>query len=68
VQEFDEALKAHANSFFVVDYSTTWCGPCKLALPKFVALSDKYPSVKFFKVGKLNKYEYNYDFECNYSC
>lgn len=33
----------------MVDYSTTWCGPCKVVLPKFVALSEEYPDVTFLK-------------------
>ena len=33
----------------MIDYSTTWCGPCKLVSPKFDALSKKYTSVMFLK-------------------
>ena len=33
----------------MIDYSTTWCGPCKMVLPKYVELSEKYPSVTFLK-------------------
>ena len=34
----------------VIDYSTTWCGPCKVIAPKFDELSDKYPQAVFVKV------------------
>jgi len=34
----------------VVDYSTTWCGPCKVIAPKFDELSEKYPDAVFLKV------------------
>lgn len=32
----DEAVTAAGDKLLVIDYSTTWCGPCKVALPKFV--------------------------------
>lgn len=34
----------------VVDYSTTWCGPCKMVLPKFEALASEYGDAIFLKV------------------
>jgi len=37
------------DALVVVDYSTTWCGPCKMVLPKYIELSEKYPEVKFLK-------------------
>jgi thioredoxin 1 len=45
----DQILASSGNSLIVVDYSTTWCGPCKIALPKFIELSEKYVDVKFLK-------------------
>lgn len=38
------------DKLVVVDYSTTWCGPCKLVLPKFEALSEEYKDAIFLKV------------------
>lgn len=34
----------------MVDYSTTWCGPCKVIAPKFDELSESYPDSVFLKV------------------
>ena len=34
----------------MVDYSTTWCGPCKVIAPKFEEFSEKYPDAVFLKV------------------
>jgi thioredoxin 1 len=34
----------------VVDYSTSWCGPCKIIAPKFDEFSEQYKKVAFLKV------------------
>lgn len=47
---FDKTIKSAGSSLVVVDYSTTWCGPCKVIAPKFEELSDKYPDAVFLKV------------------
>lgn len=48
--EFDETVNGAGDALVVVDYSTTWCGPCKVIAPTFEALSDKYSDVIFLKV------------------
>lgn len=48
--ELDEVVKSAGESLVIVDYSTTWCGPCKVMEPKFVEMSDKYPDAVFLKV------------------
>ena len=47
---FDQTIKNAGDSLVVVDYSTTWCGPCKVIAPKFDELSEKYPDAVFLKV------------------
>lgn len=47
---FDATLMNAGGALVVVDYSTTWCGPCKVIAPKFEELSDKYPEAVFLKV------------------
>ena len=49
-EEFEAALKEAGDALVVVDYSTSWCGPCKIIAPKFDEMSEKYTSVKFLKV------------------
>jgi thioredoxin 1 len=47
---FDSTISSSGDSLVIVDYSTTWCGPCKVIAPKFDELSDKYPDAVFLKV------------------
>ena len=48
-QEFqNEAMKAPVA---VVDFSATWCGPCRMLAPILEDVSEKYADkVSFFKV------------------
>lgn len=46
----DKTISNAGSSLVIVDYSTTWCGPCKVIAPKFDELSDKYPDAVFLKV------------------
>lgn len=48
--DMDKILDSADTSLVVVDYSTTWCGPCKVIAPLFEELSEKYTDVVFVKV------------------
>jgi len=48
--EFDAKISGAGDALVVIDYSTTWCGPCKVIAPKFDELSDKYTDSVFLKV------------------
>lgn len=43
-------VEAAGNKLVVLDMYTQWCGPCKIILPKLVALSEKYTDVVFLKL------------------
>jgi thioredoxin len=48
LSEFEREIKG--PGLVVVDFFTTWCGPCKQIAPFIESLSSRYPEVKFIKV------------------
>lgn len=51
IQSLDEFERETAGpGLVVVDFFTTWCGPCKAIAPVLESLAAKYPDVKFIKV------------------
>lgn len=50
--ETEEELWEHVGgaSFFVIDFYTSWCGPCKRIAPFLEQMEAEFPSVLFLKV------------------
>merc|ERR1712098_333718 len=52
LEEFQQILKDAGDKLVVVDFTATWCGPCKQIAPEFVKLSEspENKNVVFLKV------------------
>ncbi|XP_059781266.1 thioredoxin isoform X2 [Balaenoptera ricei] len=54
---FQEALNSAGENLVVVDFSATWCGPCKMIKPFFHDVASEcevkcMPTFQFFKKGQ----------------
>ncbi|KAG8130466.1 hypothetical protein E2320_017146, partial [Naja naja] len=48
--EFRAELLNAGSKLIVIDFSATWCGPCKMMKPFFHSMVDKYPDVVFIEI------------------
>ena len=45
--EYDELKK---RGLVIVDFNTSWCGPCKKFAPEFEKIAKDFPGIKFLSV------------------
>lgn len=64
-QEFDELLKS-TKYLVVIDFTASWCGPCKNIAPIFAGMADEFQDVVFAKVD-VDQNEATAK-KCNISC
>ena len=48
--DFDQCLKDAGSKVVCVDFTATWCPPCKMIGPKFEAMVADYPNCILKKV------------------
>ncbi|XP_010494264.1 PREDICTED: thioredoxin H3 [Camelina sativa] len=65
VEEWTEKLKTASESkkLIVIDFTATWCPPCRFIAPIFAELAKKHLNVVFFKVDvdELNTVAKDFD-------
>lgn len=47
LDEFNELLRSSGDALVVIDFTATWCGPCKMMSPLFEAMEKEEPQVVF---------------------
>lgn len=59
----DEFNAKIATGYVVVDFFTTWCGPCKMMGPILEKIATSLPNINFYKVDVEEEPKLGSDFK-----
>lgn len=62
---FEKVLAISKSRPVLIDFSATWCGPCKAIAPTFDRYSKKYPDLHFAKLDIDECEEIAIEYEVN---
>ena len=48
--EFEQTLKDAGDKLVVVDFTASWCPPCKMIAPVYEEMAKEFVDVTFYKV------------------
>ncbi|KAL5196914.1 hypothetical protein ABZP36_000426 [Zizania latifolia] len=49
-EEFDAQMAKAAGKLVIIDFTASWCGPCRFIAPVFAEYAKKFPGAVFLKV------------------
>lgn len=55
LNDFSTALGDESKGLVIIDFFTTWCGPCKRIAPDYIRMAEKYSTVSFYKINAENE-------------
>ncbi|XP_069778995.1 thioredoxin-like isoform X2 [Narcine bancroftii] len=50
LEDFEMVLKESGSKLVIIDFSATWCGPCKIISSLYLNLAESNPNVVFCEV------------------
>jgi thioredoxin len=56
IGDFDNAVKSAGDKMVVVDFTASWCGPCKMIAPQLESLAQEYASLGVFLKVDVDAY------------
>lgn len=65
ISDYNEFKNEVAEGLVLVDFYTTWCGPCKMLSPIIEGIAEEHPELKVIKVDAEEAPELSAEFRIN---